>query len=304
MALLPLSFSSSSTGVIPEGHEDLERAKVPSIDRNIVDYRYFEAAGVRIERGRAFLETDDDNSPPVAIVNQAFAKRFWPGEEALGKRARSGGRDHEVVGVAQDGKYFTLGEASKPFIYFSQQQRYRGGVVMHVRTKGDPHKLIPVVRREVAALDDKLPVTALRTMRSHLEFAMLPSRMMATVVGAFGVVALLLAAVGLYGVLAFWVNQGVRDLAIRVAMGARPADVVLQVMRRGIWMAGIGLGIGLVAAFGIGVVVSRLVFGVSATDPAAYAVGVVSLLATSILATFLPAYRAARLDPVRALKAE
>ena len=110
-----------------------------------------------------------------------------------------------------------------------------------------------------------------------MEFATLPVRMMATVVGAFGVVALLLAAVGLYGVLAFWVNQGVRDLAIRVALGARPSDVVGQVVKRGVWMAGIGLAIGLLASFGIGVVVSGLVFGVSATDPVAYAVGVVVL---------------------------
>ena len=144
----------------------------------------------------------------------------------------------------------------------------------------------------------------MRTMESHLEFAMLPFRMMATVVGAFGIVALLLAAVGLYGVLAFWVNQGVRDLAIRMAMGAGPVDVVLQVVKRGVWMAGIGLGIGLAASVGIGVVVSKLVFGVSATDPAAYLVGVAVLLGSSVLAAFLPAFRASRLDPVLALKAE
>ena len=184
------------------------------------------------------------------------------------------------------------------------RQRYRGGVVLHIRTKADPRNLIPVVRREVAALDDELPVSGLKTMESHLDFATLPVRMMATVVGAFGVVALLLAAVGLYGVLAFWVNQGVRDLAIRMALGARPANVVLQVVRRGIWMEGIGLGIGLVASVGVGAVVSRLVFGVSATDPAAYLVAILVLLGASVLAAFLPAYKASRLDPVQALKAE
>ena len=190
------------------------------------------------------------------------------------------------------------------YVYFSHGQQPLRDLVLHVRTQDDPVNVIPVVRSEVAALDAELPVTSLRTMESHMEFSLLASRGMATTVGTFGLLAMLLAAVGLYRVLAFWVNQGVPDQAIRVAMGAQPIEVILQVVRRGVRMAGIGLGIGLVASFGIGVVFSKLAFGVSATDPVVYVVGVVVLLGASLLATLLPAIRASRLDPMLGLRAE
>jgi predicted permease len=300
--ILPLAFSSSSSSVVPEGYEHLTASEVPNIDRNVVDHGYFEAAGVTLRRGRFFREQDGPDTPRVMVVNQSFVDRFWPDESGVGKRVRSGGTDFEVVGVVENGKYLTLGEKPKPFFFRSLDQSYAGGLVLHVRSAGEPEGVIGLVRSEVAALDDKLPLSNLRTMQAHMRFATLPSRMMAGVVSGFAFVALLLAAVGLYGVLAFWVSQGARELAIRVALGARPRDVVGQVVLRGLAMSLGGLALGLLASFGIGRLLSSLVYGVSATDPAAYSLATVVLLAAATLAALIPALRASHVDPVRVLR--
>lgn len=302
---VPLSLMNSQSSVLPEGYEVPEGQDWPSLDINQVDHGYFEAMGIPVVRGRAFLESDDRNSAPVAMVNEAFAERFWPGENPVGKRIRSRGEDREVVGVVPTGRYFSIGEDPKPYYYLARAQTYSGQrTFLHVRTASDPIAYVEVVRKVVAALDPTLPVSDLGTMRDSLGLAYLPARMAAGVIGSFAVLALLLAAVGLYGVVSFTVAQGTRDIGVRMALGARAGDVIRVVVRQGITLVGLGLVVGVAAGWLLSRAAATILYGVSATDPLAYATALAVLLATSVVASYLPARRAASIDPLIALRSE
>jgi ABC-type antimicrobial peptide transport system permease subunit len=238
------------------------------------------------------------------VVNQTFARRFWPGSDPLGKQVRTAGRNHEVVGVARDGKYFSLGEEPKAYMYLPLAQNYRGSTVLHVRGRGDAEALLGSVRSAIRSLDPLLPVSDLKTMHAALGFALLPARMAAGVVSAFAAIALLLAAVGLYGVIAYSVAQGTREIGIRMALGARPADVRRLVLSGGMKLAAVGLAVGLAGGLALGRVMQGILYGVSATDPFSFASAAVVLLGAAILASFLPARRATRVDPMLALRVE
>ena len=302
-ATVPLTLSSSQSSVLPEGYEVPEGQDWPSLDINTVDHGYFEAMGIPIARGRAFEASDDADGAPVVMINEAFAERFWPGENAVGKRVQARGADREVIGVVPTGRYFSIGEDPKPFYYLPRAQVYRGqGTFIHVRTASDPVAYLSVVREAVAALDSTLPVSDLSTMRGTLGLAYLPARMAAGVVGSFAVLALLLAAVGLYGVISFSVSQGTRDIGLRMALGARAANVVQTVVQHGMKLVGLGLGLGLIGGFLLTRAASSVLFGVSATDPLAYVVATAVLLTTALAASLLPARRATRIDPLIALR--
>jgi predicted permease len=301
---VPLHFAGRQNGVLPEGFEVPEGSNSPSIDLNYVDHGYFEAMGIPILRGRGFEESDDENAPHVIVINEAFAERFWPGEDPIGKRVRTSGEDHEVIGVVPTGKYFSLGEDPKPFFYHTLARYYHGTSTLHVRTAGDPSGLLEGVRREIRRLDANLPISDLETMHAALGFAFLPARMGAGVVSAFASLALLLAAVGLYGVIAYSVSQGSRDIGIRMALGARSTDVLGLVLSKGMKLAAIGLAVGLVLGFALTRLMGSLLYGTSMTDPASYVVGCVVLTGVALLASFLPARRAMKLDPVVVLRDE
>ncbi len=299
---LPLNLSSSQTGVRPEGYVPRPDVNDPTIDYNTVDYGFFAAMGVPILRGRGFLATDDAKAPPVIVVNETFARRFWPGQDPIGKKVRTGGQDCQVVGVARNGKYFSLGEEPKAFIYLPMEQRYRAGVYLHVRTAGDPGSMLETIRREVRALDDKLPMTDLRTMNAALGFAYLPARMAAGVVSAFAFLALFLAAIGLYGVIAYSVSQSTRDIGIRMALGAQGSDVLKLVLRGGMGLTALGLAAGLALGLALTQLTKGLLYGVSATDPVSYLLAIVVLALIALLAVTLPARRATKVDPIIALR--
>ncbi len=304
-ASVPLSLMNSQSSVLPEGYEVPEGQDWPSLDINRVDHGYFEAMGIPILRGRSFLQSDDRDGAPVAIVNEAFAERFWPGENAVGKRIRAGGEDRQVIGVVPTGRYFSIGEDPKPYYYLARAQTYRGqSTFLHVRTASEPSAYLEVVRKVVAQLDPTLPVSDLGTMHDALGLAYLPARMAAGVIGSFAVLALLLAAVGLYGVVSFTVAQGTRDIGVRMALGARAGDVIRGVVREGMSLVAVGLVLGLAAGWLLSRAATSVLYGISATDPLAYATALAVLLATAFVASLLPARRAAYIDPLIALRSE
>jgi predicted permease len=277
---------------------------------NRVDADYFQTMGVTLLRGREFTGQDNDSSPRVAVVNQKFADRLWPDQEALGKqfRWRSSDPPIEVVGVVRNGKYLLLGETPRPFVYVPIAQEYTAPVTLHVRsTTGDSLALAPAVHRLFRDLDPDLPVYNVRTMDEHLRssaFAFMPLRMGATLAGAQGVVALLLAVMGVYGVVAYSVSQQTRDIGIRVALGARKLDVFRLVSRSGLRPALVGLLFGVAAAFGLARLLAVLLYGLNPVSIPVFVAVVALVLGVSLLACWLPARRAARIDPMEALRHE
>lgn len=299
---LPGSLYPQQSSIVPEGYVATTPAEVPGIDYNVVDSGYFAAMGIPVLRGRGFARSDDESSQPVVVVNETFAKRFWPGDAPLGKRIRASEEDLEVVGVVKDGRYSTLGEERKPFVYFSLHRNPPGTTILHVKTFGDPAALADLVRREVSNLDPNLPIAEIQPMHAALGFALLPARMLAGVLAGFGFVALFLAAVGLYGVISYSVSQSLRDIGIRVALGARPADVLALVLRSGMGLTLAGLAIGGTASIFLARLMTSVLYDVVPTDYASYVTAASVLTGAALLASFLPARRATRIDPIVFLK--
>ena len=235
-------------------------------------------------------------------------RRYWPGRDGLGERLVAGDRGGdvplEVVGVARDGKYTSLGEDPTPFVFYPHRQLYRAEMSVVVRAQGDPAALVPAVRREVAALDGSLPVFDVKTLEAHLGTALFPARAAATLLGLTGALALLLAAIGLYGVLSYAVALRTREIGVRVALGAERADVVALVVGRGLRLAGTGVAIGLALAVGVTRFLSFLLYGTSPLDPLTFAAIPALLLSVAVLAAWDPARRALRIDPAACLREE
>jgi putative ABC transport system permease protein len=273
---------------------------------------YFETLRIPLSRGRAFQQQDNVNAPGVALINEAFARRYWPGQQPLGKRiqmgaVRSGVNDAPyltVIGVTSDGKYATLGEEATPFIYLNLAQNSVLSPTLVIRTQGDPLNSLSAARSEVAALDKNLPLYDVKTMRQHLGLALLPARLAGGVLGVFGLVALTLAAAGVYGVMAYSVAQRTREIGIRMALGANASDVLRLVARQGMAPALIGMAIGLTAALALTQLLKSLLFGVSATDPLTFVAITLLLAIVALLACWIPARRAAKVDPMVALRVE
>ena len=274
---------------------------------NKVSAQYFETAGVPIVRGRGISEQDRPGAPPVVVVNEAFARRFWPGQDPIGKRLRSGGSTgpwRMVVGVSRDVKGRSLAEAAPPTFYRSIQQAYNSSFTLHVRADGDPRALQQVLRRTFEELDPNLAFNNVRTMAEHMGAATFVQRIGAWLLSLFGALALVLAAVGLYGVLSYSVAQRTREIGVRVALGASRRNVLELVVGRAMRLTGIGLGVGLLLAAGVGQLLRSQIFGVSPLDPLTFISVIVLLAAVAFVAAWLPARRAARVDPIVALQSE
>ncbi len=300
-ALLPLGFSSNSTNLRIDGYESGPGEEVV-IDYNNVGPGYFRTMGIPLKAGRDFDLQDDEGGAPAMVINETMAQRYWPGRDALGGRVRCAGRDFTVVGIARDGKYNRLGEPPKAFFYLPILQIYRSRSVIHLRTAGDPLKLAPALRAEIRRLDPYLPLAAVKSMRQHLRLSLFSQRLAASFLGAFGLLALVLATVGLYSVIRYAVSQRTRELGVRMALGAQPRDVARMVLREGMLLALAGLAAGLIAALAVTRFLEGQLLGVSATDPLVFA-GVALLLAgVCALASWLPARRAAAVDPMAALR--
>lgn len=300
---LPLGLGSSDRGVGIPGYEFAE-GEARSIQYALVTEGFFEALGVGLVEGRTFTRQDDEAGPPVVIVNQRFAQRFWPGQSALGKIVSTAGQDREVVGVVETGKYRSLGEAPTEYMYLPQRELFQAGMTVVARTPSDPQSVLLRIRQAVRDLDATMPVFDVRTMEDHMGIALLPARLGGAVLGLFGVLGLVLAAVGIYGVMAYSVAQRTRELGIRVALGADRGRVVRLVLGEGLRLAVLGTVLGLAGAAGAAQLVKGLLYNVSALDPASFLAVPFFLVAVATLAVYLPARRAASVEPMRALKTD
>jgi predicted permease len=275
-----------------------------SVQYGIVDEGYFDAMGIPVTSGRGFRPSDDSAAQRVMVVNREFARKYLSGRDPVGTTVRVSGRDYQVIGMVPTGKYFRLGEPPTPFMYFAQRQRFDAGLFIAIRTTGNPGALIPVLRREVAALDPTLPLANVKTMDEFLGFALLPARLSGVVLGVFGLLGLALAAVGMYGVMAYSVSQRTREIGIRMAIGAAAGDVVRLVMWQGMRLVAIGGAIGMVLAIAASRALGSVLYGGGENDVLTFAAVPAILAAAAMLATWAPARRAAATDPLTALRQE
>jgi putative ABC transport system permease protein len=281
----------------------------------IVTDGYFETLGIRLRRGRFFNDRDNEAAPRVLIVNETFVKRHLAPDEALGQRLimeqwriGSGTRGPlvpwEIVGVVGDVKVGGLGSAPMPTIYAPVWQQPRIGGVLAVRTESDPSAEAPALRAVVRAVDQDVPVTDVRTMQQAATLSVEQPRKRAWMAGAFATMALILAALGIYGVISYSVAQSTQEMGIRMALGARPHQVLYRTLRGGLILAGLGLTIGVAGSLAVTRLFRNLLYAVQPADPATYIVVSALLMAVAVLAAYLPARRAARVDPSVALRWE
>lgn len=285
-------------GYTPKPNEDMR------IDLNSVGPNYFSLLEIPMIEGRDFTAEDTRNSPHVCIVNQTMAKRFWPGRSAIGQRVGSSGGWWTVVGVAKDVKYHTMNESAEAFLYFPFLQDTSTDANILVKTSGDPMAMLGAVRRQVRALDPSATLLEEDDLAGLLKVSLFANRTAAAFAANLGLLGLLLAAIGLYGVLSYTVGQRTHEIGVRMALGARPLDVLRQVVGQGMRLVLSGAIIGLVAAFATGRLISSLLYGVSATDPLTFAGATILLAGVALAACFVPARRAMRVDPIVALRYE
>jgi len=299
----PLSFSLHSNVVQPDGYIP-QAGEAMEIDRAMVGPNYFKTLRTPLVAGREFTEQDGEKSQPVAIVNQEFCERYWPGQDPLGKRVHVWGQWFTVVGVARNGKYRRLVYAPEPAVFLPLFQAYWDLVIIHARVAGDPQAYAAAVERTVHDVNADLPVFGTTTVESSMRLGSIFERVAGTFAGAFGMLALILAAVGIYGVIAYTTRQRTHEIAIRFAMGAQRYDVLRLVLAQGLLMTCAGLAVG----FGASVMLTRylksLLFGVTTTDAATFMAVAVLLCVISLVACYIPARRAMKVDPVMALKYE
>ena len=273
--------------------------------QNFVSPRYFDAMSIPLLLGRQFTALDDERAPRVVILNQTLARMMWPGENPLGKRVTFKGAPMEVVGMVRDIKGRNLFESPGPMLYLPLWQHYQPNVVLHVQAAAGPAaRLIPALGAEVAALDKDLPLYAVKTLDEHVTATLTPQRLLAYLVTGFGVLALVLAAIGLYALLAYAVSERTQEIGIRMALGAQKRDVMQLFVTWGIRLAVAGIAVGLAGAAGLTRLMKSLLFGVSPLDPLTLTTMPVLLFAAALVACWIPAYRAAKGDPKIALRCE
>ena len=300
---VPMGFSASSDEFAPEGyvskpHESVEAGIA------IVSPNYFRVMEIPIVAGREFAAHDGPGGEPVVVVNQTIAQLYWPGQDAVGKRIRIQGEWRKIVGIAQNSDYYGLHDPPERFLYFPLDQMYSPEITLHVRTVGDPGAALTAVAQALHDLSPGLPLFDVGTLRGRIQAASTIQRVAGASAGVLGVLALLLAAVGIYGVIAFSTKQRAREIGIRVALGAQRGDVLKLVLSGGAKLAMIGIALGTVAAFALARLISSLLFGVSAGDPLTFITIPILLAGVTLLASYLPARRATRVDPLIALHYE
>jgi putative ABC transport system permease protein len=299
-----LSGSARSTAVSTDGRPlERDNSNTLGVRANVVSRRYFETMNIQILRGRPFTTSDGPNPPRVTIVTKSLADRLWPNEDPIGKTLRDETTQLQVVGVVPDTAYTTTLERERPPIYYLLlAQNYESGVALHVRAASNPLSLVPAIREAVRQVDSQLAVERPQLLRDVLDQTLSRQRMMATLVGIFGAVALLLAVFGLYGVMAHVATERTPEIGIRLAIGAQPASIVTLLLGQGLRLLGIGVAIGLTGALLGTRYIKAQLFGVTATDPLTFVSGCVVLAIAGLTASVIPALRAMHVDPVIALR--
>jgi predicted permease len=302
-----LGFSFAQFQVFAEGRGDRKTDEGISTGFNVVGPNYFKTMETPLLRGRDFTEADRKGAPGVVVLNETLAATLWPGEDALGKRLSVSGPEGpflEVVGVARDGKYRSLGENPHSYIYQPLLQSYDPKMTLVVRTRGEPQSVAAAVREQIRELDANLPIADVKTLRDQLNLSLFPSRLAAWILGGFGALALLLAAIGIYGVVSYSVAQRTREIGVRMALGAKEKDVLRLMLGQGLFVIAVGLALGLLLAMASTRVIVSFLYGVGAADPLTFA-GVPLLLGfVAVVASYIPARRATKIDPLVALRYE
>jgi macrolide transport system ATP-binding/permease protein len=304
-AYIPVNAGGSRDNVTVEGYEP-RAGEDMELNINTVERGYFETMGIQIQAGRAFTE-QDRSSPLKVVINEAMAEHYWPGQDAVGRRIRFGDSKNpylEIIGVARTGKYRSFREQPLPYIYLPYDHQYRTRMTLLIRAPGDPSAVLPAVRAEVQRLNKNVPLYNVKTLTEHLGVTLARERMIATLVGLFGLLALALAAVGIYGLMAYSVTERIREIGIRMALGAQKRDILLLVLGHSLLLSGIGLGIGLVFTLVFTQLISSLLYETSPTDSVSFVTAALTLTGVMLLASYIPARRATKVDPMIALRYE
>ena len=303
---LPLALNYNSSSVYLEGQPAVGSGRLPTCIPMSVSPGFFETMGITL-RGRDFAENEDKKEARVAVVNETFAKKFFPGIDPIGKRFNfSGPKDPlwQIIGVCSDGKYNTLAETPQPAVFRPQFRDYDTVVTLVARAEGDPRSMIAPLRKEFQEMDPTLPLYDIKTLTEHMKIPLFPARMAANVLGSFGVLALVLAAIGIYGVMSYVVAGRTREIGLRMALGAQLRHVRQLILGQGMILASIGFGLGLVIVFILARFLTSMLYGVSPTDPITFIAITFLLAAVALVACYIPARRAARVDPMVALREE
>ena len=299
---VPLKGGSYGTSIALDNQKDI------NIRYNIVTPSYPDTMGIPLLLGRGIAKRDIDHAPRVAVINETFASRAWPNENPVGQhfKWKDGKAEFpiEVIGVVRDTKAANLFQNTSYMAYLPLAQKYDGGMTLHLRTSTKPEQLVAAVQREISALDKSLPIYSVKTLEQYLGAALFQQRIQATLISAFGLLALLLASIGLYGVLSYSVTQRTQEVGIRMALGAQRLDVLRLIIGQGLKLVALGLVLGLACSLAFTRVLRSLLYGVSATDPLTFAVTAVLLTVVALLACYLPARRATKMEPTVALRYE
>jgi predicted permease len=299
----PLSFTIHSDFALPEGyvprlHESME------VDHGIVGPGYLETLRTPLFAGRDFTDQDNAAALPAVIVNQALVDRYWPGQNAIGKRIQVAGGWCTVVGVAANGKYRRMTYESAPLVLLPVMQRYTSQIILHVRVAGDPQSYTSAVEQTIHDLNADLPIYNQTTLKANMQMGSVFERIAAAFAGSFGLLALILAAVGIYGVVAYTTRQRTHEIGIRMALGAAQGDVFRSVLGQGLRLALAGLAVGLVVSFAFTRFLRDMLYGVGTVDWITFVLVPAVLLLVAIAACFIPARRAASIEPMQALRTE
>jgi putative ABC transport system permease protein len=291
-------------GLQVEGRTPRSKADTITSVLNTVDLGYFETAGIRIDRGREFTLLDREDAAPVAIVNEKLARDYWPGQDPLGKRIQLPGEKtmRQVVGIALNANYSNFAEPPQSCVYVPLEQNYSDAMTLYVRTTRNAEDVLIPVQREVRAAAPDILLDTPRTGREIVRDGLFQARMGVALLSVFGLLALGLASVGLYGIMAYSVNRRTREIGVRMALGAARGSVLRLMLRQGMSLVLAGVLIGFGAALAAGRLLSRVLYGVSASDPPSIAGAAAVLLLVALIACYLPARRASRLDPLTALR--
>jgi macrolide transport system ATP-binding/permease protein len=300
--MTPLSYGSfSSTAIAVDGYQP-PADEQPTVQYNEVGPDYFATMGIPLVSGREFARSDDEKAALVALVNETMAAKYWRGRNRIGERVQVKGRWMQVVGVAKDSKYQSVRETPKPFFYVPLRQNFARGAGLYIRTPLSPETMATALAREVHALDPDLALYEVITLQEQVDRSTSPQQVAVTLVGVLGGLALLLAAIGLYGVMSYAVAQSTRELGLRMALGAGASNLLRLVMTRGLALTGGGVALGGAVALGLTRLLGNLLYKVSPRDPLAFGSAFAVMTITALAASFLPAWRATRTDPVQALR--
>jgi predicted permease len=300
--MTPFSYRTYSTAPIAVDGYDAPPDQQPTADYNEIGPAFLATMGIPLVSGREFARADNETAPPVAVVDETMAAQFWRGADPVGQRVRVKGRWLQIVGVARNARYRNLLETPRPFFYVPLRQNFSATTALQIRTAQGPAALGPAVVREIHALDANVAPSELITMREQVERTTAAQRISLTILVAFGGLAVVLAAIGLYGVMASTVSQGSRELALRMALGASASDLVRLVLGKGLALTAGGILLGLLGALQATRLLGYLLYRVSPRDPIAFGSAFLVVAVASFVACFVPAWRATRTDPLRALR--